>query len=60
MVGFAADHPDRATIDTIVEQDVDYDLEFIHEDSGRIAVEGADFRIVERPRGRARKVTKHS
>jgi hypothetical protein len=57
MVGFAADHPDRATVDKLVDQEVDYDLEFVHE-SGRTAVENTDFRIVERPRGIASKVGK--
>jgi hypothetical protein len=57
MVGFATDHPDRKAIDALVDQEVEYDLEFIHDDSGRIAVENTDFRIVERPRGHARKVS---
>jgi hypothetical protein len=48
MVGYAADHPDRATVDTLVDQDVDYELEFIHDDSGRVAIENTDYRIVER------------
>jgi hypothetical protein len=58
MVGFGADHPDRGTIDQLVDQDVDYELEFVHDESGRTAVEDTDFRIVERPRGVARKVSK--
>jgi hypothetical protein len=58
MVGYAADHPDRATIDKLVDQDVDYDLEFVHDDSGRVAIENTDYRIVERPRGTARKLGK--
>ena len=58
MVGFAADHPDRKIVDALVDQDIDYDLEIVHEDSGRVAVENTDFRIVERPRGVARKVGK--
>jgi hypothetical protein len=56
MVGFAADHPDRATVDALAEQDVDYDLEFVHDDSGRVAAEGTDYSIVERPRGTAKKL----
>lgn len=58
MVGFAADHPDRKVVDKLVDQDIEYDLEIIHEDSGRVAVENTDFRVVERPRGLARKVGK--
>jgi hypothetical protein len=58
MVGFASDHPDRATVDGLADQEIDYDLEFIHDDSGRVAVENTDFTIVERPRGFARKLAK--
>jgi hypothetical protein len=58
MVGFAADHPDRPVVDTLVDQDIDYDLDFIHDDSGRVAVENVDYRIVERPRGTVRKLAK--
>lgn len=56
MVGFAADHPDRKTVDSLVDQEIEYDLEFIHDESGRVAVENTDFRVVERPRGVARKL----
>ena len=47
MVGFAADHPDRKAVDSLVDQEIEYDLEFVHDDSGRIAValdeyQGAD------------------
>lgn len=58
MVGFAADHPNRKIVDKLVDQDIDYEFEIVHEDSGRVAVENTDFRIVERPRGLARKVAK--
>lgn len=60
MVGFASDHPDRASVDTLTEQDVEYEVEFVHDESGRIAAEDTDFKIVERPRGVARKVSKSS
>jgi hypothetical protein len=58
MVGYAADHPDRKHIDKLEDQQVDYDLEFVHDDSGRIAVEDEDYKILERPRGWAHKLTK--
>lgn len=58
MVGFAADHPDRKVVEKLVDQDIEYDLEIVHEESGRVAVENTDFRIVERPRGLAAKVGK--
>jgi hypothetical protein len=56
MVGFAADHPDRAAIDQLGEEEIDYELEFVHDDSGRVASEGADFTVIERPRAWARKL----
>jgi len=58
MVGYAADHADRAVVEALTDQQVDYDIEFIHDDTGRIAVEDEDYKIVERPRGWARKLTK--
>ena len=56
MVGFAADHPDRAIIDKLAEEAIDYEFELVHDDSGRIAVEGTDFTVTERPRAWARKL----
>jgi hypothetical protein len=55
MVGYAADHPDRKHVDNLEEQEIDYELEFIHEDSGRVAINDEDFKILERPRGSAHK-----
>ncbi len=56
MVGYAADHPDRAHIDAFEDQEIEYAFDFVHEESGRIAVADEDFKIVERPRGRAHKL----
>jgi hypothetical protein len=56
MVGYAADHPDRAIVDALVDQEIDYDLELVHDDTGRVAIENIDYRIVERPRGHARRL----
>ncbi|HEY5923490.1 MAG TPA: hypothetical protein VIV11_17540 [Kofleriaceae bacterium] len=56
MVGFAADHPDRPAIDKLTAEEIDYEFEFVHDESGRVAVEGTDFTIVERPRAWARKL----
>lgn len=58
MVGFAADHPERAIVEKLSQEDVEYDLEFIHDDNGRVAIEGTDYTIIERPRGFARNVRK--
>jgi hypothetical protein len=57
MVGYAPDHPDRKHVDALSDQEIDYELEFIHEDSGRIAIDNEDFKIVERPRARAHKLS---
>ncbi|HEU4614447.1 MAG TPA: hypothetical protein VFS15_20265 [Kofleriaceae bacterium] len=58
MVGYAADHPDRKQIDALDDQQVEYELTFVHDDSGRIAVENEDYKIVDRPRGWLRKLSK--
>ena len=58
MVGYAAAHPDRAKIDRLADQEIDYDLEFVHDDTGRVAVENKDYKILERPRGWARKLVR--
>ncbi|HEX4449264.1 MAG TPA: hypothetical protein VH143_00275 [Kofleriaceae bacterium] len=57
MVGYASDHPDRKHVDALSDQEIDYELEFIHEDSGRVAIDDEDFKIVERPRARAHKLS---
>ncbi len=57
MVGFAADHPDRARIDRILDEEIEYDFEFVTED-GRVAVEEEDFKILDRPRGMAHKISR--
>ena len=63
MVGFAADHPNRKAIDKLSDEEIDYDFEFVRDDFGnandeRVAVEDQDYRIIERPRGMAHKLTK--
>jgi hypothetical protein len=58
MVGYAADHPDRARIDALVDGEIDYDLEFVHDDTGRAAEENRDYEIIERPRAWARKLVR--
>jgi hypothetical protein len=56
MVGYAADHADRSRIERLLEEEVDYELEFVHED-GRIAVIDQDYKILELPRAMARKLS---
>ena len=58
MVGFAADHPDRAEVDRIADGEIDYELEFVHDDNGRVAIEGEDYKIVDRPRGQVHKLSR--
>ena len=58
MVGYAADHPDRTHIDSLDDQQVEYELAFIHDDSGRVAIENEDYKVIERPRGWLRKLSK--
>lgn len=56
MVGYPAEHADRAHVEQLLEEEIDYELEFVHED-GRVAVLDQDYRLVERPRGMARKMS---
>src|ERR1051325_2003310 len=58
MVGYASDHPDRARIDKLEDEEISYDMIFLREDDGRVAVEGEDYEIRERPRGMAHKLTR--
>ena len=58
MVGFAGDHPDRARIDKLEDEEIGYEMAFIHEEDGRIAVEGEDYEIRDRPRAMAHKLTR--
>jgi hypothetical protein len=58
MVGFASDHPDRARVDKLGDEEIGYDMAFIREDSGRIAVEGEDYEVRDCPRAMAHKLTR--
>ena len=60
MVGFADDHPDRKHVDKLTDLEIEYDLEFIHDDNGRIAVEDEDYKILERPTAMAHKISGRS
>lgn len=52
MIGYAEDHADFAHVSSLTDVDVDYELEFVHED-GRTAAAG-DYEILDRPRARAK------
>lgn len=58
MVGYAADHPDRAKIDAFEDVEITYDMIFVRPDDGRVAVQGEDFEIREHPPGMAHKLTR--
>lgn len=58
MVGFASDHPDRARIDKLQDEEIGYDMVFIREHDGRLAVEGEDYEIRDRPRGMAHRLSR--
>jgi hypothetical protein len=60
MVGFAGDHPDRVRIDKLEDEEIGYEMAFIHDEDGRIAVEGEDYEIRDRPRGMAHKLTRRN
>lgn len=51
MVGFAADHPDRKKIDAVSDGEIDYDLTFVKEHDGSVAVLDQDYKILEKPQG---------
>lgn len=55
MVGYPAGHAERAVVDLISDEEVEYDLEFVHAD-GRVAEEGEDYKILDRPRAHAKKL----
>ena len=57
MVGFADDHPDRKHADALTDAEIEYELEFIHDETGRTAVEEEDYKILERPNAMAHKIS---
>jgi hypothetical protein len=57
MVGFADDHPDRRYVEALTDAEIAYELAFVHDDDGRLAVEDQDYKIVERPAGMAHKIS---
>ena len=58
MVGFAADHPDRALVDKIGEnEEIEYDLVFLAED-GHAALEEQDYKVLDRPNAHAHKLSR--
>jgi hypothetical protein len=60
MVGFASDHPDRARVDQLEDEEIGYDMVFIRERDGQHAVEGEDYEIRDRPRAMAHKLSRRN
>jgi hypothetical protein len=58
MVGYASDHPDRGRIDKLDSEEIAFDIVFLREDDGRLAVLGEDYEIREHPRAVAHKLSK--
>jgi len=58
MVGFAPTHADRPHVEGIAADGstIEYELTFVHAESGRIASEGTDYKVTDRPRATARKL----
>ncbi len=57
VVGYPHDHADRRHVEALAETEVDYELEFVH-DEGQSAVDEQDYQITERPRAMARTLSK--
>ncbi|HEX4423422.1 MAG TPA: hypothetical protein VH165_36185 [Kofleriaceae bacterium] len=57
MVGYASDHPDRVRIEKLDSEEIAFDIIFLREDDGRIAVQGEDYEIREHPRAMAHKLS---
>jgi hypothetical protein len=60
MVGYASDHADRARIEKLEDEEIAYDMIFLREDDGRVAVLGEDYEIREHPRGMVHKLTRRN
>lgn len=58
MVGFASDHPHRPRLDQLDDEEIGYEMTFIREDTGRVAVEGEDYEIRDRPRATAQRAAR--
>ena len=54
MVGYAEDHADFAHVSKLTDAEVDYEIEFVHEDGHSAPAD--QFQIVDRPRAHAKKL----
>ena len=44
-------------VEALTDAEIEYELEFVHDETGRIAVENEDYKILERPAGMAHKIS---
>ncbi len=57
MVGYADDHADRKHVDALTDAEIEYDLTFVHDEDGRLAIQDEDYRILEQPTAMAHKIS---
>lgn len=57
MVGYAEDHPDRKHVEALTDAEIDFDLTFVHDDDGRLAIQDEDYRVLEQPKAMAHKIS---
>ncbi len=57
MVGYAEDHPDRKHVEALTDAEIEYDLTFVHDDDGRLAIQDEDYRVLEQPKAMAHKIS---
>lgn len=58
MVGYPSAHPDRARIDQLEDEPIDYDMTFIREHDGALAIVGQDYEVRDCPPGMAHKLSR--
>jgi hypothetical protein len=57
MIGYASDHPDRARVDQLGDEEVAFELIFLREHDDQVAVQGEDYEVRDHPRAMAHKLT---
>jgi hypothetical protein len=58
MVGYAHDHPDRARVEKLLDEEIGYELSFVQDETNKLAIEGEDYEVREAPRGMAHKISR--
>lgn len=60
MVGYAADHPDAARLDKLLDEEIGYELGFVREHDNHVAVEGEDYELRDLPRAMLHKISRRN